>query len=90
MNDEEIRAVAEAWHLRHEAARAAGFRSVQLVVNEGRDAGASLPHSHSQLVWLPETPPLVAGSGRIETAARSAVSSSRSARRCAARRPDGT
>jgi UDPglucose--hexose-1-phosphate uridylyltransferase len=56
----EIRAVAEAWHQRREAARAAGFPYVQLVLNEGRDAGASLPHSHSQLVWLPEAPPLVA------------------------------
>ena len=28
-------------------------------MNEGRDAGASLPHSHSQLVWLPEAPPAV-------------------------------
>ena len=28
-------------------------------MNEGHDAGASLAHSHSQLVWLPETPPAV-------------------------------
>jgi UDPglucose--hexose-1-phosphate uridylyltransferase len=26
-------------------------------VNEGREAGSSLPHTHSQLVWLPEAPP---------------------------------
>ena len=31
-----------------------------LFVNEGREAGASLPHSHSQLAWLPEAPPAVA------------------------------
>jgi UDPglucose--hexose-1-phosphate uridylyltransferase len=30
-------------------------------VNEGREAGASRPHSHSQLVWLREPPPAVAG-----------------------------
>ena len=60
LDDAELDAVAEAWRLRAEAARAAGFPYVQLVVNEGRDAGASLPHSHSQLVWLPEAPPLVA------------------------------
>jgi UDPglucose--hexose-1-phosphate uridylyltransferase len=60
LSDEEIRAVAEAWHLRREAAQAAGFPYVQLVLNEGRDAGASLPHSHSQLVWLSDVPPLVA------------------------------
>ncbi len=27
------------------------------LVNEGREAGSSLAHSHSQLVWLPEAPP---------------------------------
>ena len=26
-------------------------------MNEGREAGSSLPHTHSQLVWLPEPPP---------------------------------
>jgi UDPglucose--hexose-1-phosphate uridylyltransferase len=26
------------------------------LLNEGREAGASLPHSHSQLVWLPDPP----------------------------------
>jgi UDPglucose--hexose-1-phosphate uridylyltransferase len=30
---------------------------VHALVNEGREAGASLPHSHSQLVWLSEPPP---------------------------------
>jgi UDPglucose--hexose-1-phosphate uridylyltransferase len=30
------------------------------LVNEGKEAGASLPHSHSQLVWLREPPPAVA------------------------------
>jgi UDPglucose--hexose-1-phosphate uridylyltransferase len=32
---------------------------VHVIVNEGRDAGASLPHSHSQLAWLPGPPPAV-------------------------------
>ena len=27
------------------------------LLNEGREAGASLAHSHSQLVWLPQPPP---------------------------------
>ena len=27
------------------------------LLNEGREAGASLPHSHSQLAWLPSPPP---------------------------------
>ena len=46
-----------AWEHRIAAARAEGFPYVQILLNEGRDAGASLPHSHSQLVWLRETPP---------------------------------
>ncbi len=29
------------------------------IVNEGRIAGSSLPHTHSQLVWLQEPPPAV-------------------------------
>jgi UDPglucose--hexose-1-phosphate uridylyltransferase len=28
-------------------------------LNEGREAGASLPHSHTQLAWLEEAPPAV-------------------------------
>jgi UDPglucose--hexose-1-phosphate uridylyltransferase len=44
--------VAEAWQRR--AAAVPGY--VHALVNEGRDAGSSLPHSHSQLVWLPEPP----------------------------------
>jgi UDPglucose--hexose-1-phosphate uridylyltransferase len=51
--------VAEAWQARAAAARENGFPYVQALVNEGRAAGASLAHSHSQLVWLPELPPLV-------------------------------
>ena len=49
--------VAEAWRERARAARADGFAYVHALVNEGRAAGASLPHSHSQLVWLRERPP---------------------------------
>jgi UDPglucose--hexose-1-phosphate uridylyltransferase len=45
--------VAEAWQRR--AAAYGGY--VHALVNEGREAGSSLPHSHSQLVWLPEPPP---------------------------------
>ena len=42
-----------------QAASADGFAYVQVVLNEGRVAGSSLPHSHSQLVWLREPPPAV-------------------------------
>jgi UDPglucose--hexose-1-phosphate uridylyltransferase len=51
--------VAEAWQARAAAAREQGFTYVQALVNEGAAAGASLRHSHSQLVWLAEEPPLV-------------------------------
>jgi UDPglucose--hexose-1-phosphate uridylyltransferase len=39
---------------------------VHALVNEGREAGSSLPHSHSQLAWLPEAPPARARP-RLET-----------------------
>jgi UDPglucose--hexose-1-phosphate uridylyltransferase len=45
--------IAEAWQRR--ATAHPGY--VHALVNEGREAGSSLPHSHSQLVWLPEAPP---------------------------------
>jgi UDPglucose--hexose-1-phosphate uridylyltransferase len=38
---------------------------VQALVNEGAAAGASLAHSHSQLVWLREEPPVVAAKRRV-------------------------
>ncbi len=53
LEDAELELVAEAW--RRRAQTRAGY--VFALVNEGRDAGSSLPHSHSQLVWLPEAPP---------------------------------
>ena len=51
--DDELELVAEAW--RRRAADEPGY--VFALLNEGRDAGASLAHSHSQLVWLREPPP---------------------------------
>jgi UDPglucose--hexose-1-phosphate uridylyltransferase len=53
LEGDEPELVAEAWARR--AAAAPGY--VHALVNEGREAGSSLPHSHSQLVWLPEPPP---------------------------------
>jgi len=53
LEDEELALVAEAWRRRAAAER--GY--VHALINEGREAGASLPHSHSQLVWLPEALP---------------------------------
>jgi UDPglucose--hexose-1-phosphate uridylyltransferase len=58
-----LEAVAEAWRYRVVAARDEGFPYVHAIVNEGRPAGASLPHSHSQLIWLREPPPEAAAEG---------------------------
>jgi galactose-1-phosphate uridylyltransferase len=51
LDREQLELVAEAWRVRAEAAREAG-QVLFAVINEGRAAGSSLPHSHSQLVWL--------------------------------------
>jgi UDPglucose--hexose-1-phosphate uridylyltransferase len=52
LEDGQVALVAEAWQERM------GNEKVFAFVNEGRLAGASLPHSHSQLVWteLPAEP----------------------------------
>jgi UDPglucose--hexose-1-phosphate uridylyltransferase len=55
LHDGTLALVAEAWQRR---ARDAGG-TVFAIVNEGHPAGASLPHSHSQLAWLPGPPPAV-------------------------------
>jgi UDPglucose--hexose-1-phosphate uridylyltransferase len=62
----ELELVAEAWQARAATARDAGFPYVHALVNEGAGAGASLPHSHSQLVWLEGEPPLVADERRAQ------------------------
>jgi UDPglucose--hexose-1-phosphate uridylyltransferase len=53
--DAAIDLVAEAWQRRAHDVGSVCFP----LLNEGRDAGASLPHSHSQLAWLPAPPPVV-------------------------------
>jgi UDPglucose--hexose-1-phosphate uridylyltransferase len=57
LEPEELDVVAEAWQ-RRRAAEPSGY--LHALVNEGRAAGASLAHTHSQLVWLREPPPEVA------------------------------
>ena len=52
LENDEPELIAQAW--RRRAAAVPGY--VHALVNEGREAGSSLPHSHSQLVWLPEPP----------------------------------
>jgi UDPglucose--hexose-1-phosphate uridylyltransferase len=59
LSEDEIAGVATAWRERARAARAAGFPYVHALLNEGREAGASLPHTHTQLAWLPREPPAV-------------------------------
>jgi UDPglucose--hexose-1-phosphate uridylyltransferase len=41
---------------------------MQALINEGAAAGASLQHSHSQLVWLTEEPPLVVQEREVQAA----------------------
>jgi UDPglucose--hexose-1-phosphate uridylyltransferase len=57
LGSRELDDVARAWQARAAAAREAGFPHLQAILNEGRAAGASLAHSHSQLVWLANEPP---------------------------------
>jgi len=59
LDDAQLERIAETWHRHFERAQGEGFGYVHALVNEGRFAGASLPHSHSQLVWLREPPPAV-------------------------------
>jgi UDPglucose--hexose-1-phosphate uridylyltransferase len=54
LDDDQVESVAEAWRQR----MSENDESILAFINEGRLAGSSLPHSHSQLVWtdLPEEP----------------------------------
>jgi UDPglucose--hexose-1-phosphate uridylyltransferase len=53
LSDEELELVAEAWQRRARDEPGHLFA----LINEGREAGASLPHTHSQLAWLPDPQP---------------------------------
>jgi UDPglucose--hexose-1-phosphate uridylyltransferase len=55
LGDEQLALVAEAWRRRREA-EPGGY--LHALVNEGREAGASREHTHSQLVWLGAAPPV--------------------------------
>ncbi len=58
LSEEQLAAAVETWR---ERMRAHGERAyVQVVVNEGAGAGASLPHTHAQLYALPFVPAGVA------------------------------
>src|SRR5206468_1927677 len=58
LNTAEIGGVATAWRERARALRGSGY--VHALLNEGREAGASLMHTHTQLAVVPEVPPAVA------------------------------
>lgn len=60
LGDDEVALVARAWEERMAAGHADGFAAVQCVINEGRAAGSSLAHSHSQLAYLHDVPPVLA------------------------------
>ncbi len=55
---EQVRAAAEVWRERMRAHADAAY--VHLIVNERREAGASLPHTHAQLYALEFVPAAVA------------------------------
>jgi UDPglucose--hexose-1-phosphate uridylyltransferase len=55
LGDDQLDLVAEAWQRR--AHDVAGYAYLHALVNEGREAGSSLPHTHSQLAWFRDLPP---------------------------------
>ena len=55
LTDDEVALVAEAWQARAQARD--GY--LHAFVNERPEAGASIPHTHSQLVWFDRPPPEV-------------------------------
>jgi UDPglucose--hexose-1-phosphate uridylyltransferase len=55
---EQLDTTLGVWRDRMRAHAAAAY--VHVIVNEGREAGASLPHTHSQLYALPFVPAMVA------------------------------
>jgi UDPglucose--hexose-1-phosphate uridylyltransferase len=57
LDDDQIALIARAW-LERRADEPDG--ELLAIVNEGRLAGASLPHSHSQLIWMDDPPPAIA------------------------------
>jgi UDPglucose--hexose-1-phosphate uridylyltransferase len=61
LDDATLDLVAEAWQRRANDTGGTVFP----FVNEGHDAGASLPHSHSQLAWLPGPPPALIAEGGL-------------------------
>lgn len=59
LDDDQLSLIGAIWKSKLVSGDAEGSY-VHAMINEGRFAGASLPHSHSQLVWLRQPPPAVA------------------------------
>jgi UDPglucose--hexose-1-phosphate uridylyltransferase len=59
LSEEELRRALAAWAIRL-AAHTDTAPYVHVALNEGRNSGATLPHSHAQLYALPFVPPLIA------------------------------
>jgi UDPglucose--hexose-1-phosphate uridylyltransferase len=58
LEPDELRLAMEVWRRRMRAHAESSYS--HLIVNEGREAGASLPHTHAQLYALPFVPAAVA------------------------------
>lgn len=58
LTPDEVAGVATAWRERAHALQGRGY--LHALLNEGRDAGASLMHTHTQLALIPDVPPTVA------------------------------
>jgi UDPglucose--hexose-1-phosphate uridylyltransferase len=54
LDNDQLALVTQAWQERR---RAESDGYLHALINEGREAGSSLPHTHSQLAWLPSAPP---------------------------------
>lgn len=60
LDDSQVEAAMSVWRERMRFHGAQGAAYLHLIVNEGREAGASLPHTHAQLYALPFVPAAVA------------------------------
>jgi UDPglucose--hexose-1-phosphate uridylyltransferase len=58
LEPDQVERAMEVWRERMQAHADAAY--LHLIVNEGREAGASLPHTHAQLYALPFVPAVVA------------------------------
>ena len=87
LEPEQVETAMSVWRERMRAHADAAY--VHVIVNEGKEAGASLPHTHAQLYALPFVPAAVARERErftaYSTAPRAATCSRTSSRRrCAA------